>query len=155
MFKIKKIIYTLFLIGFIFNSSIIDASEDTISQWTYNYFKRIHNYMEMERFEDAGRELETLANRYFKNERSYERALINQLYGQFYMIQGDFYSAISILLEVYEVDNKNKECILYLGKAKLSLKDYKNALVDFKNYIALENSEEVEKLIKTCEDKLY
>ena len=34
------------------------------------------------------------ANRYFKNERSYERALINQLYGQFYMIQGDFYSAI-------------------------------------------------------------
>lgn len=94
MFKIKKIIYTLSLIGFIFNSSIIDASEDTISQWTYNYFKRIHNYMEMERFEDAGRELETLANRYFKNERSYERALINQLYGQFYMIQGDFYSAI-------------------------------------------------------------
>ena len=57
-------------------------------------FQRIHNYMEMERFEDAGRELETLANRYFKNERSYERALINQLYGQFYMIQGDFYSAI-------------------------------------------------------------
>ena len=82
------------MIGFIGNSPIINASEDTISQWTYNYFKRIHNYMEMERFEDAGRELETLANRYFKNERSYERALINQLYGQFYMIQGDFYSAI-------------------------------------------------------------
>ena len=94
MFKIKKIIYILSLIGFIGSAPIINASEDTISQWTYNYFKRIHNYMEMERFEDAGRELETLANRYFKNERSYERALINQLYGQFYMIQGDFYSAI-------------------------------------------------------------
>ena len=90
----KKIIYVLSLIGFIANPPVINASEDTISQWTYNYFKRIHNYMEMERFEDAGRELETLANRYFKNERSYERALINQLYGQFYMIQGDFYSAI-------------------------------------------------------------
>ena len=90
----KKIIYILSLIGFIANAPVINASEDTISQWTYNYFKRIHNYMEMERFEDAGRELETLANRYFKNERSYERALINQLYGQFYMIQGDFYSAI-------------------------------------------------------------
>ena len=50
--------------------------------------------MEMERYEDAERELESLANKYFKNERSYERALINQLYGQFYMIQGDFYSAI-------------------------------------------------------------
>ena len=94
MFKMKKIIYVLSLIGFIANPPVINASEDTISQWTYNYFKRIHNYMEMERFEDAGRELETLANRYFKNERSYERALINQLYGQFYMIQGDFYSAI-------------------------------------------------------------
>ena len=94
MFKMKKIIYILSLIGFIANAPVINASEDTISQWTYNYFKRIHNYMEMERFEDAGRELETLANRYFKNERSYERALINQLYGQFYMIQGDFYSAI-------------------------------------------------------------
>lgn len=90
----KKIIYILSLIGSIAIAPVINASEDTISQWTYNYFKRIHNYMEMERFEDAGRELETLANRYFKNERSYERALINQLYGQFYMIQGDFYSAI-------------------------------------------------------------
>ena len=94
MFKMKKIIYILSLIGSIAIAPVINASEDTISQWTYNYLKRIHNYMEMERFEDAGRELETLANRYFKNERSYERALINQLYGQFYMIQGDFYSAI-------------------------------------------------------------
>ena len=68
--------------------------------------------------------------------------------------KGDFYNAISNLIEVYDVDNKNKECILYLGKAKLALKDYKNALVDFKNYIALEKNEEVEKLIKTCEDQL-
>ena len=68
--------------------------------------------------------------------------------------KGDFYNAISNLLEVYEVDNKNKECILYLGKAKLALKDYKNALVDFKNYILLEKNEEVEELIKTCEENL-
>ena len=94
MFKIKQTIHVLSLILLISNTSVIYASEDSISQWTYNYFKRIHNYMEMERFEDAGRELEVLTNRYFKNERSYERALINQLYGQFYMIQGDFYSAI-------------------------------------------------------------
>ena len=72
MFKIKKTIHVLSLILLISNTSVIDASEDSISQWTYNYFKRIHNYMEMERFEDAGRELEVLANRYFKNERSYE-----------------------------------------------------------------------------------
>ena len=67
---------------------------------------------------------------------------------------GNFYNAIYNLLEVYEIDNQNKECILYLGKAKLALKDYKNALVDFKHYIALEKNEEVEKLIKSCEDKL-
>ena len=68
--------------------------------------------------------------------------------------KGDFYSAISNLLEVYEIDNQNKECIFYLGKAKLALKDYKNALVDFKNYILLEKNEEFEQLIKTCEENL-
>ena len=76
------------------------------------------------------------------------------LLGILYFRKGDFYNAISNLIDVYEVDNKNKACILYLGKAKLALKDYKNALVDFKNYIALEKNEEVEKLIKSCEDKL-
>ena len=49
--------------------------------------------------------------------------------------KGDFYNAISNFLEVYEIDNQNKECILYLGKSKLALKDYTNALIDFKNYI--------------------
>ena len=68
--------------------------------------------------------------------------------------KGDFYNAISNLIEVYEIDNQNKECILYLGKAKLALKDYKNALVDFKNYILLEKNGEVEQLIKTCEENL-
>ena len=68
--------------------------------------------------------------------------------------KGDFYNAISNLLEVYQIDKQNTDCILYLGKAKLALKDYKNALVDFKNCIALEKNEEVEKLIKSCEDKL-
>jgi len=36
---------------------------------------------------------------------------------------GNFYDAISNFLEVYENDNQNKDCILYLGKAKLALKD--------------------------------
>ena len=84
----------LLTVLFLLLSFELSSSEDTISQWTYQYFKRIHNYMEMDRFEDAGRELASLANKYYKNERSYERALINQLYGQFYLIQGDFNSAI-------------------------------------------------------------
>ena len=67
---------------------------------------------------------------------------------------GEFYDAISNFLEVYEDDNQNKDCILYLGKAKLELKDYKNALIDFKKYKELDFSDEVEKLIKTCEENL-
>ena len=67
---------------------------------------------------------------------------------------GNFYDAISNFLEVYEKDNQNKECILYLGKAKLALKDYKNALLDFKKYIEIDVNDEVEKLIKTCEENL-
>ena len=90
MFNRKNILLVSLLSFFVvFNSNDVGATEDTISQWTYNYFKKIHSYMEMERYEDAERELESLANKYFKNERSYERALINQLYGQFYMIKGD------------------------------------------------------------------
>ena len=76
------------------------------------------------------------------------------LQGILHFRKGDFYKAISNLLEVYEIDKQNKECIFYLGKAKLALKDFSNALKDFKNYIELEKNEEVEKLIKTCEENL-
>ena len=98
MFSFIKIkaLKSLFLVVLLFPINNF-AADDSISQWTYQYLKRIHNYMEMDRFEDAGRELESLANKYYKNERSYERALINQLYGQFYLIQGDFSSAIQWL----------------------------------------------------------
>ena len=48
----------------------------------------------------------------------------------------------------------NLKGLIDLGKAKVALKDYKNALVDFKNYIFLEKNEEVEQLIKTCEENL-
>ena len=68
--------------------------------------------------------------------------------------KGNFYNAISNLLEVYEIDNQNKECILYLGKSKLALKDYENALIDFKKYQEIDINDEVEKLIKTCEENL-
>ena len=43
---------------------------------------------------------------------------------------------------------------MYLGKAKLALKDYKNALIDFKKYIDLDCNDAVDKLIKICEENL-
>ena len=89
----KKFI-SILLIFSLFNSSNISSAEETISSWTYQYLMRINKYMEMERWEDAERELIDLEAKYFTNERTYERALINQLYGKFYLLQGDFISAI-------------------------------------------------------------
>ena len=70
------------------------ASEDTVNQAVARYLNRIHKYMEEEDWENAERELIQTERRYFKNEDSYERALINQLYGQFYALQRDYKSAI-------------------------------------------------------------
>ena len=87
------------------------AGEDTVNQAVARYLTRIHKYMEEEDWENAERELIQTARRYFKNEDSYERALINQLYGQFYALQRDYKSAIpwfekaSILVTVFETFN--------------------------------------------------
>ena len=70
------------------------AADDTVNQAVARYLTRIHKYMEEEDWENAERELMQTARRYFKNEDSYERALINQLYGQFYALQRDYKSAI-------------------------------------------------------------
>ena len=70
------------------------AAEDTVNQAVARYLTRIHKYMEEEDWENAERELTITARRYFRNEDSYERALINQLYGQFYALQRDYKSAI-------------------------------------------------------------
>ena len=78
----------------------------------------------------------------------------NLLQGILQFKKGDFYSAISTFLEVYKYDNQNKECILYLGKAKLALKDYKNALIALKKYKSLDCTHDVDEMIKTCEDNL-
>ncbi len=67
---------------------------------------------------------------------------------------GNFYKAIANLLEIYQVDSNNKDCIIYIGKAKLALKDYKGALLDFKKYKELESTDEIKTLIKTCEKNL-
>jgi len=89
MFK-KYLVLTLLF----FSVGNINSADDTISQWTYQYMKKINGYISEENWVEAKRELEIFENKYFKNERSYERALINQLYGQFYLLQGEFKMAI-------------------------------------------------------------
>ena len=84
----------LFLIALLQFPQPVFSTEDTVSQAVARYLTRIHKYMEDEDWINAKRELEVTARRYFKNEDSYERALINQLYGQFYALQRDYKNAI-------------------------------------------------------------
>ena len=73
----------------------LTADDDSISRFVYEYLKRINEFIDEQDYENAERELEIFARRYFLNEQSYERALINQLYGNFYAIQGDYTNAIT------------------------------------------------------------
>ena len=70
MFKKSILVISILFISF---HSL--SAEDTISQWTYQYMKKINDYISEENWAEAKRELESFENKYFKNERSYERAL--------------------------------------------------------------------------------
>tara|TARA_B100000780_G_scaffold78067_1_gene52912 strand:- start:1172 stop:2383 length:1212 start_codon:yes stop_codon:yes gene_type:complete len=72
----------------------LEAADDAINQFTYGYLKKINEYIEESDFEGAQRDLDIFVRRYYLNEQSYERALINQLYGNFYAIQGKYDEAI-------------------------------------------------------------
>ena len=84
----------LFFFFFLQFHQPVFSTEDTVSQAVARYLTRIHKYMEDEDWINAKRELEVTARRYFKNEDSYERALINQLYGQFYAVQSQYTEAV-------------------------------------------------------------
>ena len=83
----------LFLISLLYFPLDVYSKDETISQNTARVLNRIYKYMDEEDWENASRELEVTAKRYYLNERSYERALINQLYGQFYALQNDYKKA--------------------------------------------------------------
>ena len=76
------------------SSSFLISSEETISRWMSDYFKRIHNHIGNENYEKAQYELEMGNNNYFRNGRTYEAALLYQLYGQFYAVQSQYTNAV-------------------------------------------------------------
>tara|TARA_B100001250_G_scaffold414023_1_gene450284 strand:- start:201 stop:1397 length:1197 start_codon:yes stop_codon:yes gene_type:complete len=78
----------------IFLTSISISSEETISRWMADYFKRIHDHIGEENYEKAQYELEMGNNNYFRGGRTYEAALLYQLYGQFYAVQSQYTNAI-------------------------------------------------------------
>ena len=86
--------YLLIFIILVAPTPILHSSDDAISQFTYGFLKRINEYIDDENYEEAQRDLDIFVRRYFPNEQSYERSLINQLYGNFYAVQGKYEEAI-------------------------------------------------------------
>ena len=76
------------------SASFFISSEETISRWMSDYFKRIHDHIGNENYERAQYELEMGNNNYFRNGRTYEAALLYQLYGQFYAVQSQYTEAV-------------------------------------------------------------
>ena len=86
----KTIFTFLLLVSF---SHPVFSLDDAISQRTYEYLKRVNEYIDEENWERAKKELDTF-ERYYQSDQSYERALMQQLYGNFYAIQGKYSEAI-------------------------------------------------------------
>ena len=70
------------------------TSEETISRWMADYFERIHKHIANENYEKAEAELVLGNTNYFRNGRTYEAALLYQLYGQFFAVQSQYTNAI-------------------------------------------------------------
>jgi predicted Zn-dependent protease len=82
----------LLLVILVFSS--ISYSEETISVWVRDYFERIHKSINEENYDKALKELQTANERYFRGGRTYEAALLYQLYGQFYALQNKYTEAL-------------------------------------------------------------
>ena len=85
--------YTLSII-FLLLSIDTKADDCSINKFISDYLTRINNYILDDDYISAKKELDTLSFRYFKNEQSYERMLINQLLGNFYGTQELYEQAI-------------------------------------------------------------
>jgi len=133
----KRILF----IFFILSSPIISSSEDAISNFVYEYLKRINKFIDEEDYLNAKKELDVFSRRYFKNEQSYERALINQLYGNYYAVQGLYEPAI----EKYELSLKFRNMPLVtalsvrknLAQCYFALSNYEKTIEILEAYMAL------------------
>lgn len=133
----KRILF----IFFILSSPIISSSEDAISNFVYEYLKRINKFIDEEDYLNAKKELDIFSRRYFKNEQSYERALINQLYGNYYAVQGLYEPAIG----KYELSLKFRNMPLVtalsvrknLAQCYFALSNYEKTIEILEAYMAL------------------
>ena len=73
----------------------VAADDCSISKFISDYLTRINNYIADDDYENAKKELDIVSLRYFKNEQSYERMLINQLWGNYYGTTEQYEEAIN------------------------------------------------------------
>lgn len=145
---------TLFLLILILSTFSVEADDCSISKFISDYLTRINTYILDDDYENAKKELDTLSFRYFKNEQSYERMLINQLLGNFYGTQELYEQAI----ESYEGALRYKKLCLIsnlqvrgnLAQAYFITKDYDNVIKVLSKYeeIAIKRGQEFSPLQK-------
>ena len=127
----------LFLIFFITSFNI--SSEETISRWMSDYFKRIHGHIADENYDKALDELELGVTNYFRNGRTYEAALCYQLYGQYYAVQSQYTEAVPWFEKALATDKMPRigmqEVRFQLAQTYFMIGNYKNVIALLEEFI--------------------
>lgn len=127
----------LFLVFFITSFNI--SSEETISRWMSDYFKRIHGHIADENYDKALHELELGVTNYFRNGRTYEAALCYQLYGQYYAVQSQYTEAVPWFEKALATDKMPRigmqEVRFQLAQTYFMIGNYKNVIALLEEFI--------------------
>ena len=127
----------LFLVFFITSFNV--SSEETISRWMSDYFKRIHGHIADENYDKALDELELGVTNYFRNGRTYEAALCYQLYGQYYAVQSQYTEAVPWFEKALATDKMPRigmqEVRFQLAKTYFMIGNYKNVIALLEEFI--------------------
>jgi len=127
----------LFLVFFITSFNI--SSEETISRWMSDYFKRIHGHIADENYDKALDELELGVTNYFRNGRTYEAALCYQLYGQYYAVQSQYTEAVPWFEKALATEKMPRigmqEVRFQLAQTYFMIGNYKNVIALLEEFI--------------------
>ena len=127
----------LFLIFFITSFNI--SSEETISRWMSDYFKRIHGHIADENYDKALDELELGVTNYFRNGRTYEAAICYQLYGQYYAVQSQYTEAVPWFEKALATEKMPRigmqEVRFQLAQTYFMIGNYKNVIALLEEFI--------------------
>ena len=128
----------LFLIALLATTFNI-SSEETISRWMSDYFKRIHGFIADENYEKALYELDMGVNSYFRNGRTYEAALCYQLYGQYFAVQSQYTDAVPWFEKALATDKMPRigmqEVRFQLAQTYFMIGKYKNVISLLEEFI--------------------